>query len=284
MESPIKRISGKIGEMDFSYSMPDKSNLAIVQNGMMPLGAKPGVVYRNLGYITLRTHAHFCQLANGSFEFTWDISPLGKNYIRDLKNHEGFLSECNLIVNFPTDSSGIEINFSIDENNFLKLVFDTLPDDPKKSGKFLMPIVRLATSDFFYDGYIYKNENGQIVNFVGACAESKLQKPKLVHTRSCPDVEIGDSDGRNIRDYLEHIFHYTGILQLQQKSSRQRTLSDGRKVNIKRWRNVSISYTNSRAGVFRLRYHVKGSRNIKSDWVVFWFSDWTHKETLVQEL
>lgn len=256
---------------------------AILQRGMIPLGAKPGVVYRNCGYISLRKSSSFwCPDGNGNYNLSWDLRHLGESYINKIKQslelspriiRQSYDKTEDTDINdyisciFKSYEHKAEAVATIDENNFLTIVISGYEYNPDYA-----PVFRIKTD--IPDKYIYLSEDNEFAGYEAAVLELKNQKLSLPAniTVHAVRMELGKSDYVDVKEFVLHYFGKNLHLQLQRKRNAKFKF-DGYTWYHKKWRKSDLSKAGRiRKGLFRIRVHRRGRRNKNSDWLTFWFN------------
>ena len=242
-----------------------------LQRGTFPLGAKPGVYYRNNGYIKL-TFPGRINLGKEDFTASWDLSkidpvifpgitgrvrvPPARAEITDLPLRPGDLvadafPELVHSVTYDTEKKILTASFT--RNTYGESV-----------QSFRLCVANPRNHDQYDLNYIVKHADGTIhaVNGIRA-SEPSLPAPEL-KIGKLKDITTLEELILTAREQAGWIYGY----ELQRKSRIKRYLADGSSIHKTKWVRQKQLHGH-RIGVFRIRFRT--TRGSTGPWTVFSF-------------
>lgn len=231
---------------------------AVLQRGIISLGAKPGVVYRNLGYIRVPIDWQVSEPVNQRIELTGLVAP-----------------ECwdGVYITPGLERYGVNVTFDATKS-FIQVSLPAL--SPIVGG---VTSVRLQlTSETGKHPYIMKCKDGVI-------RPVSLPVPVYPTFPEAPDLKLGTykpTNGLNVRDFVHQLLRLNMGIQygtpkrweIQMKVSKTQPIVFGKKFNRRKWRTLTSDMATDsrlnrlRRGVFRVRYK---TRRHTSPWAVYSF-------------
>ena len=242
-----------------------------LQRGTFPLGAKPGVYYRNNGYIKL-TFPSRINLGKEDFTASWDLSKIDPKIFPGITGRVHVPPARAEITDLPLQPGDLVVN------SFLELVHSVVYDIEKKIltasftrnnyGQFVQSFRLCVANPRDYTGcdlnYIVKHADGTIhaVNGIRA-SEPSLPAPELKIGKP-KDITTLQELILTAREQAGWIYGY----ELQRKTRIKRVLADGSIIHKTKW--VRQKYLPGyRIGVFRIRFRT--TRGSTGPWTVFSF-------------
>ena len=242
-----------------------------LQRGTFPLGAKPGVYYRNNGYIKL-TFPGRINLGKEDFTASWDLSkidpvifpgitgrvrvPPARAEITDLPLRPGDLvvdafPELVHSVTYDTETKTLTASFTRSTSGVFVQSFRLCVANPRNRDQYDL-------------NYIVKHADGTIhaVNGIRA-SEPSLPAPEL-KIGKLKDITTLEELILTAREQAGWIYGY----ELQRKSRIKRYLADGSSIHKTKWVRQKKLHGH-RIGVFRIRFRT--TRGSTGPWTVFSF-------------
>ena len=242
-----------------------------LQRGTFPLGANPGVYYRNNGYIKLTFPG---RITPGKEDFTasWDLSKIDPVIFPGITGRVHVPPARAEITDLPLQPGDLVVN------SFLELVHSVVYDTEKKilTASFTRNIYGESVQSFRlcvanprnYTGcdlnYIVKHADGTIhaVNGIRA-SEPSLPAPEL-KIGKLKDITTLEQLILAAREQAGWIYGY----ELQRKTRIRRELADGSSIHKTKWVRQKKLHGH-RIGVFRIRFRT--TRGSTGPWTVFSF-------------
>lgn len=242
-----------------------------LQRGTFPLGAKPGVYYRNNGYIKL-TFPGRINLGKEDFTASWDLSKIDPEIFPGITGRVHVPPARAQITDLPLQPGDLVVN------SFLELVHSVVYDTEKKIltasftrntyGEFVQSFRLCVANPRNYPGcdlnYIVKHADGTIhaVNGIRA-SEPSLPAPEL-KIGELKDITTLEKLILTAREQAGWIYGY----ELQRKTRIRRELADGSSIHKTKWVRQKKLHGH-RIGVFRIRFRT--TRGSTGPWTVFSF-------------
>lgn len=242
-----------------------------LQRGTFPLGAKPGVYYRNNGYIKL-TFPGRINLGKEDFTASWDLSKIDPQIFPGITGRVHVPPARAKITDLPLQPGDLMVN------SFLELVHSVVYDTEKKIltasftrntyGEFVQSFRLCVANPRNYTGcdlnYIVKHADGTIhaVNGIRA-SEPSLPAPEL-KIGKLKDITTLEELILTAREQAGWIYGY----ELQRKTRIKRDLADGSSIHKTKWVRQKKLHGH-RIGVFRIRFRT--TRGSTGPWTVFSF-------------
>lgn len=270
--TPLRQIDIPVSS-DFSFDPVtfSQESSPFLQRGTFPLGAKPGVYYRNNGYIKL-TFPGRIKLGKEDFTASWDLSKIDPEIFPGITGRVHVPPARAKNTDLPLQPGDLVVN------SFLELVHSVVYDTEKKIltasftrntyGEFVQSFRLCVANPRNYTGcdlnYIVKHADGTIhaVNGIRA-SEPSLPAPELkigkpVHITTLEKLIL------TAREQAGWIYGY----ELQRKTRIKRNLADGSSIHKTKWVRQKKLHGH-RIGVFRIRFRT--TRGSTGPWTVFSF-------------
>lgn len=242
-----------------------------LQRGTFPLGAKPGVYYRNNGYIKL-TFPGRINPGKEDFTASWDLSKIDPVIFPGITGRVHVPPARAEITDLPLQPGDLVVN------SFLELVHSVVYDTEKKIltasftrntyGESVQSFRLCVANPRNYTGcdlnYIVKHADGTIhaVNGIRA-SEPSLPAPEL-KIGKLKDITTLEQLILAAREQAGWIYGY----ELQRKTRIRRKLADGSSIHKTKWVRQKKLHGH-RIGVFRIRFRT--TRGSTGPWTVFSF-------------
>lgn len=242
-----------------------------LQRGTFPLGANPGVYYRNNGYIKL-TFPGRINLGKEDFTASWDLSKIDPVIFPGITGRVHVPPARAEITDLPLQPGDLVVS------SFLELVHSVVYDTEKKIltasftrntyGEFVQSFRLCVANPRNYTGcdlnYIVKHADGTIhaVNGIRA-SEPSLPAPEL-KIGKLKDITTLEELILTAREQAGWIYGY----ELQRKTRIKRDLADGSSIHKTKWVRQKKLHGH-RIGVFRIRFRT--TRGSTGPWTVFSF-------------
>ena len=242
-----------------------------LQRGTFPLGAKPGVYYRNNGYIKLKFPSKI-NLGKEDFTASWDLSKIDPVIFPGITGRVCVPPTRAEITDLPLRPGDLVAD------TFPELVHSVTYDTEKKIltasftrntygesvQSFRLCVANPRNHDQYDLNYIVKHADGTIhaVNGIRA-SEPSLPAPEL-KIGKLKDITTLEELILTAREQAGWIYGY----ELQRKSRIKRYLADGSSIHKTKWVRQKKLHGH-RIGVFRIRFRT--TRGSTGPWTVFSF-------------
>lgn len=242
-----------------------------LQRGTFPLGAKPGVYYRNNGYIKL-TFPGKINILSEAFTASWDLSKIDPRIFPGITGRVLLPPARAKLTTLSLRPGDLVVD------TFSELVHSVTYDTEKKtltasftrtaSGAFVQSLRLCVANPRENDGcdlhHIVKHADGTINAVSGICAsEPSLPAPEL-KIGKFKDITTLEELILAAREQAGWIYGY----ELQRKTRIKRDLADGSSIHKTKWVRQK-KLRGHRIGVFRIRFRT--TRGSTGPWTVFSF-------------